>query len=250
MVECMAEETGEFDEHGIGGIDIAIHEGADAIEGIEEEVGVELHAEGVESGGGEAGFEFEDSAFAFLELAVIGEGMGAGEDDPVDDDIEEEGGDEDVAEDFVEGFFVAAERDEEVGEGGAGEDPEEGEDGAGDEVEGDAEAPVWAGEAEAAGEGGGWEGEETEEVPVGEGAGDGGEPGDGSADLGGGEVVLAGEGEAEGGPEGEPGDDGSRAGETVGARRRHEEGGWGGKWKLESGGGNTTRGFGLGWVIR
>ena len=211
-VEGMAEEAGELHEHRVGGVDIAVHEGADAVEGVEEEVGIELHPQGVESGGRQAGFEFEDVAFAFAERAVVGEGVGAGDDDPVDDHVEEEGGDEDVSEDFAEGFLGAAEGDEDLGEGGAEEDPEEGEDGPGDEVEGDAEAPVPTGEVEAGRESGRGEGQQAEEIPIGEGPGDGGTPGNRNADLGGGEVVLAGEGEPHDRPDheigsGPPGDD-------------------------------------------
>lgn len=211
-VEGMAEEAGELHEHRVGGVDVPVHEGADAVEGVEEEVRVELHPEGMKAGGGEAGFEFEDVAFAFPEGAVVGERVGAGDDDPVHDHVEEEGGNEDVTEDLAEGFLGAAEGDKDLGEGGAQEDPEEREDGARDEVQGDAEAPVTAGEVEAGGKPPGGEGEQSEEVPVGEGSGDGGTPGNRNADLGGGEVVLAGEGEPHDRPDheigpGPPGDD-------------------------------------------
>lgn len=211
-VKGVAQEAGKLDEHCVGGVDVPVHEGADAVEGVEEEVGVELHPESVEAGGGEPGFQLEDVPFPFPEGTVIGERVSAGDDDPVHDHVEEEGRDEDVAEDFAEGFLGAAQGDEDLGEDGAKEDPEEGEDGARDEVQGNAEAPVAAGEVEAGGEPPGGKGEQSEEVPVGEGSRYGGAPGDRNADLGRGEVVLAGEGEPHNRPDheigpGPPGDD-------------------------------------------
>lgn len=57
VVEGEAEEIGETYDHAFGAWRVGMNEFGDGVEGIEEKVRMELHAEGIELGGGEAGFE-------------------------------------------------------------------------------------------------------------------------------------------------------------------------------------------------
>lgn len=101
--EGEAEEIGEAGEHFIGGFGVAMDEGGDGVEGIEEEVGVELHAEGLESGLGELAGEGASVAFAIAEAGLLGEPMPDTDDEGVGGEEERESGGEVELEAFLEG---------------------------------------------------------------------------------------------------------------------------------------------------
>ena len=79
VFEGGAEEVAEVGDEFVGGVGVAVDEGGDGVEGVEEKVGLELEAEGVEAGLVEAGGEYEGLAVAVLGAAVIGEGVGGGD---------------------------------------------------------------------------------------------------------------------------------------------------------------------------
>lgn len=101
--EGEAEEIGEAGEHFVGGLGIAMDEGGDGVEGIEEEMGVELHAEGLETGLGELTGEGTGMAFAFTESGLLGEPMPDADDEGVGGEEEGEAGGEVELEAFLEG---------------------------------------------------------------------------------------------------------------------------------------------------
>ncbi len=70
VAEAMAEDVREAGEHVLGAGGVEVDEGADGVEGVEQEVGVELGFEGAELGFAEGELEL---GFAVLVAALVGE---------------------------------------------------------------------------------------------------------------------------------------------------------------------------------
>jgi hypothetical protein len=84
IFERGAEQVAEVADEFVGRIGVAVDEGRDGVEGVEEEVRLQLQAERIEAGLGEAGGERESLAVALLHPAVVGGGVRATEDDQID----------------------------------------------------------------------------------------------------------------------------------------------------------------------
>jgi hypothetical protein len=88
VFEGQAEEVAEIADHFVGRVWVPVDERGDGIEGVEEEVGLELGPECGKAALGEAGCEFEATAFAFAGPSRVQDGSGGADDDPVDWDVE------------------------------------------------------------------------------------------------------------------------------------------------------------------
>lgn len=130
-----AQELGELDEHAVGGVDVGIHQGRDPVEGVEEKVGLELTKERLKAGLGEVFLELEGLNRALVVFAVVVERVANGDDDPVDEEIEREGFDEERLEDFQESRLFADERGVGDAHGGAKDHVEKCETESGGEVD-------------------------------------------------------------------------------------------------------------------
>jgi hypothetical protein len=168
VVQGVAEEIAEFGDHAIGFFDVDVHEGADAVEGVEEEVRIELGLEGDEFGLGEAAFEFGGFEVVFAEFAVVLDGVADGEDDPVNPEVEVKGSCEKINEHAAEIRRVAVDVEFDLGNCGTQNNPKTREKNAGEEMKQAGRKPVALVELKAAREPQNRQGEEGARIPVAE----------------------------------------------------------------------------------
>lgn len=146
----VAEEVAQVFDHATGEAWLGIDLGGDGIQCVEEEVRVELVAEGVEGGLGGEAFEAFGAEFAQEEALVVTGGKDGGEDEPVDDPGPEEHGLEDGAEELRGSKARGRGPAEGDGKGGAKQEHDDAEEEAEGEMAEEAEADVGFRDGEAA----------------------------------------------------------------------------------------------------
>lgn len=97
-----AKEFAERDEHFLGGARILAQEGGDGVEGVEEEVGLQLGLQGVEPRLGEMGFQGQRATFALAVSTVERDGVRDSRQRSERQQVEQEGGGGRGAEDIGE----------------------------------------------------------------------------------------------------------------------------------------------------
>src|SRR5207302_7673442 len=94
QVEAAAQELAQAGQHAVGQLDVPVHQGGDGLQGVEQEVRVQLGLEHLQLGLRQLGLELEGAQLALAELAVVEQAVGDAQDEPVDEDVEDQSADE------------------------------------------------------------------------------------------------------------------------------------------------------------
>ncbi len=85
--ETLAQERGELGEHAVRGLGVGLDEGGDRIQGVEQEVRLELHLQAVELRLRELRLELGGPELPLTEAVVIMKSVGRAHQDPVDEEV-------------------------------------------------------------------------------------------------------------------------------------------------------------------
>ena len=106
-IQRAAEQFAEADDHAVGRVGILVDERGDGVERIEQEVRIDLHAQGLQAGLDEFGGERRRLAFALAVGLVVVPAEIAQHDDPVFEDVRERVGNQQFSEQVIEGEDLA-----------------------------------------------------------------------------------------------------------------------------------------------
>lgn len=119
----MSEQLGQSHQHSIGRVHIPEHQRADAVERVEEEVRVQLHLESHQPRRAQSSLQIHHAAFPISQTLGISDHVSDGHHDPINQHVEKEGGDQDIADEVVERLLGPVPREEPLFDTGAHEDP-------------------------------------------------------------------------------------------------------------------------------
>ena len=101
-LERMAQQVAKSHEHFICGFHVLVHERGDGVERVEKEMRVKLHLQRLQSRFGQPLFQFRRAQFAFVEFPIKIKCVTHADDDPIDEQVVEERGDQRAVEDSHE----------------------------------------------------------------------------------------------------------------------------------------------------